>query len=390
MTSARLAAAFLLCTIIPFISGCWDRTEVNDLALIMAAGMDAAPNGKVELSVQVYTPNQSRTSSDGEMMNSGNKGDMVIVKSAIGTDLADAAQRLQEEMPRKVFWGHSEVFIAGEELAKRGILDQVDFLFRHPQPREHAYFFVSKGRAKNILSINTRMERDSAETLRELTVLSGGMGLTLKDLSGMLTGRSKALVVPLVGRKEEAGGSNTYPYINGAAVLIKGKMTGQYQGEAKRYVQIIRNELESTTVTFPIQEIKGKGGGVMSVRLIKCHTKLIPTIRRNQWSILVRIHGEASVLQNESHVNVMLPNELPRLEQQLNKEIESKVKETFRQIQDETHADIFGTGDAFWRKYPKRWTKEQSRWDEIFPEVSVYADSAVNIKSPGFAGKSYK
>ncbi|OZB98751.1 Ger(x)C family spore germination protein [Paenibacillus sp. XY044] len=391
MKSVRLAAAFFLLTMIPFISGCWDRTEVNDLALIMAAGMDAAPNGKVELSVQIYTPSQSSSSSEGGMTSFGNGGDMVIVKSATGIDLAEAAQRLQEEMPRKVFWGHSEVFIAGEELAKRGILDQVDFLFRHPQPREHAYFFVSKGKAKSILSINTRMERDSAETLRELTVLSGGMGVTLKDLSGMLTGRSKAAIVPLIGRKEDDGeGSNTYPYINGAAVLIMGKMTGQYKGEAKRYVQIIRNELKSTTVTFPVQKSKGEDGGVMSVHLIKCHTHLIPTIRRNQWSITVRVQGEASVLQNESHVNVMLPNEIPQLEQQLNKEIESKVKETFRQIQEESHADVFGTADAFWRKYPKRWTKEQARWDEIFPEVSVYADSDVKIIAPGFAGKSYK
>lgn len=390
MKSARLAAAVLLFTIIPLVTGCWDRTEVNDLALIMGAGMDTAPNGKVELSVQVYTPNQTSTSGGGEMTNSGNEGDMVIVKSAVGTDLADAAQRLQEEMPRKVFWGHSEVFIVGEELAKRGIMDQVDFLFRHPQPREHAYFFISKGRAKSILSINTRMERDSAETLRELTVLAGGMGVTLKDLGGMLAGRSKAIIVPLIEKKEESGQSNAYPYINGAAVLMKGKMEGEYQGEVKRYVQIIRNELESTTVTFPVQESKGEDGGVMSVRLIKCHTKLIPLIRRNQWSVMIRIEGEASVLQNESHVNVMLPQEMPRLEQQLNKEIESKVKETFRQIQDETGADVFGTADAFWHKYPKRWTKEQARWDEIFPEISVYAHSGVHIISPGFSGKTFK
>lgn len=141
MKSARLAAAFFLFTIIPLVTGCWDRTEVNDLALIMGAGMDAAPNGKVELSVQVYTPNQSSMSSDGEMTSSGNQGDMVIVKSAVGTDLADAAQRLQEEMPRKVFWGHSEVFIVGRSSPRGGSWIRSIFSFAIPSRGSMLIFY---------------------------------------------------------------------------------------------------------------------------------------------------------------------------------------------------------------------------------------------------------
>lgn len=54
----------LLLCMLPLVGGCWDRTEVNDLGLIMAAGLDLADNGNVELSVQVFTPSQS--SSEGE------------------------------------------------------------------------------------------------------------------------------------------------------------------------------------------------------------------------------------------------------------------------------------------------------------------------------------
>lgn len=387
----KFGMACLLLCMLPLIGGCWDRTEVNDLGLIMAAGLDLAENGNVELSVQVFTPNQSSGEGGSNSLMGGGSGgnNSIIVQSATGTDFADAAAKLQEQMSRKVFWGHGEVFIFGEKLARQGILNQMDFIFRHLQPRERAYVFVSKGDAKEILKIIPKVERDVAETLREMAILSFGMGVSLKDLSEMLTGRSKAAVVPLVDKKEEPEG-NTFPYITGAAVIKDGKLTGTFGDKVKRETLLIRNKLKRTNVTFPVSGNRGKDEGMMTAQIVKGRTALIPVIRGRSWSIIVRFDGEASILQNETRVNVTKPQELRGVEEQLNKEIEKRVAETFRLIQRETGADIFGASDAFWRKYPKVWLKEQRRWDEIFPNVNVRTESRVKILSPGFSGKSYK
>ncbi|MBE9914260.1 Ger(x)C family spore germination protein [Paenibacillus donghaensis] len=383
----RIRTAVLL-LMTPLLGGCWDRTEVNDLALIMAASLDAGKNGTIELSVQVFTPNQ--TSGGGSGISSSDAGsDTFIVQSASGTDFADASSRLQELLPRKVFWGHGEVFVFGEQLAKKGIIDQMDFLFRHPQPRERAYVFISKGKAKDILSMNTRIERDSAETLREMATLSVGTGVSLRDLNDMLTGRAKAAMVPVIEKKEGPDG-NVFPYISGAAVLKEGKMTAQFSDMLKRETQLIRGELKVINVTFPVKENKGREDGLMSVRVVKCRTKLIPRIDRNRWSVTVRVEGEGGVLQNASRANVMKPAELPRLEAQLNQEIGQRIESAFRLIQREAKADVFGVADAFWRKYPKQWTKEQKRWNEIFPEIDIHAEANVKILWPGFSGKSFK
>ncbi|MDP4086958.1 MAG: Ger(x)C family spore germination protein, partial [Bacillota bacterium] len=42
-----------------FLSGCWDRREVNDLALVTAAGIDKKSDGLLELSVLVFIPKGS-------------------------------------------------------------------------------------------------------------------------------------------------------------------------------------------------------------------------------------------------------------------------------------------------------------------------------------------
>lgn len=384
----KIGAACLLLGLLPLLGGCWDRTEVNDLALIMAAGLDVGQNGDIELSVQVFTPSQSGSEGSGGMGGSSGS-DTIVVQSASGTDLAEAAAKLQEQMPRKVFWGHGEVFIIGERLAKQGILDQIDFIFRHPQPRERAYIFISKGDAKKILDIHPKMERDVAETLREMAILPFGMNVSLKDLSEMLTGRSKAAVVPYIVRKEDNDGS-PFPFISGAAVIKDGKLQGAFDDTAKRDTLLILNKLKRTNVTFHVNERGGKGEGVMTARVIKGRTKLIPVIRGDRWRMIVRFEGEASILQNETRVNLMKPQEVRLVEEQMNREIEKRIQATFRLIQRETGADVFGFSDAFWRKYPQTWVREQRHWDDIFQNVDLNADSKVEILWPGFSGKSYK
>ena len=44
---------------------------------------------------------------------------------------------------------------------------------------------------------------------------------------------------------------------------------------------------------------------------------------------------------------------------------------------------MFEFGEAFERKYPKRWNEVKDRWVEIYPTVEVEYDMKVNIRSNG-------
>ena len=45
-----------ICGTIPLVSGCWDRVEINDLAIVTAAAIEKKEDNQIELSIQVFIP----------------------------------------------------------------------------------------------------------------------------------------------------------------------------------------------------------------------------------------------------------------------------------------------------------------------------------------------
>ncbi|WP_245552849.1 Ger(x)C family spore germination protein [Brevibacillus massiliensis] len=184
----KLLQILLVCHTVLLLTGCWDRKEVNDLAIVTAAGVDKKAGKTIELSVQVFIPKAAGTGPGGlGEGGGGGTAPQTLVRSAVGVTIAEAMAKLQEEFPRKIFWGHNDVFIIDEKLAKEGIRPHIDFLLRHPQTRERAFVFISRDTAREILSLNPPLERNIADVLRELAKLQIGMKVTIKDLAQMLT-----------------------------------------------------------------------------------------------------------------------------------------------------------------------------------------------------------
>lgn len=188
-TFKKSAILFLL---IFFLGGCWDRTELNDLALITAIAFDKAETNQVKVTVQIVIP---QNQSGGGMMGGGSGGGAAkrstVRSEESGFDTADALSKLQRKIPRKLFWGQCKIFIFSDTLAKSGIREQFDFLVRHPQPRERGFMFISKGKAADALELFPPIERSSAEVLRKLTELQIGIRVTMEQLSIMLKGDSQ-------------------------------------------------------------------------------------------------------------------------------------------------------------------------------------------------------
>ena len=136
---------------LPLVSGCWDRVEINDLAIVTAAAIEKKENDQIELSIQVFVPKS--LSSGGGQGGAGGGSKITYTASETGKNIADALSKIQGKFPREIFWGQCKVFIFGEKVAKEGIQEQMDFLLRHPEPRGRAYVYISEGKAKPILEI---------------------------------------------------------------------------------------------------------------------------------------------------------------------------------------------------------------------------------------------
>ncbi|MBO0997340.1 Ger(x)C family spore germination protein [Bacillus sp. SD075] len=374
-----------VCGATPILSSCWDRMEINDLAIVTAAVIDKKEDNEIELSVQVFIPKSISSGGDEGGAGQGGSGGTTLVRTGKGSNISDALSKLQSKIPRKVFWGQCKVFVFGEKLAKEGINEELDFLLRHPQPRERANVYVSEGKAKHILESMPPLEIYSGEVIRELSDLHIGMQVTLQELNKMLMGKPQEAALPFIKMLPPGKGQTKLqgvPYIVGTAVFKKDKMTGTMTEKETRGILWLRDEMKSYTVTFQPKGVKGE----ISLNPVSAKVKLIPQIRNNKWKVFVKIDTEGAVIQNGTNLNLSNPKTVKAAERSFQKDIEKRIEMAFLHIQHKK-ADIIGLGKEFYRKYPKQYNKIENHWDEIFAELEVEIDVVAHIRRQGYINK---
>ncbi|AOH53495.1 hypothetical protein ABE28_003955 [Peribacillus muralis] len=371
---------------IPSITGCWDRVEINDLAIVTAASIDKKDNGSIELSIQVFIPKSISSGGGGGGPGQGAGGATTLVKSDVGSNLSEALSKLQGKVPRKVFWGHCKVFVFGERLAKEGIQEQLDFLLRHPQPRERANVYVSKGKGKAILESLPPLEVYSGEVIKELSDLHMGLHVTLHNLAEMLTSKSQAVALPLIKILPPAKGEaklQGIPYIFGTALFKKDKMTGTMTENEARGLLWLKAELESYTVTLKPEGMEG----LISIKPISSHVHIIPQIVNGNWKALVKIDTDGTVIQNGTKLNLSVPESLKIVEHTYQKDVEKRIRLTLLHLQG-NGADVIGLAKEFYRKYPNEFSEAENDWKRIFKDMEVEMDVTAHIRRQGYINKT--
>ncbi len=336
--------------------------------------MDANEGKKIKLTIQVLIPSAVSSGQAGQ----GQGGPRVMMRSAIGEDMADAVSKLQTKLPRKIFWGHCKTYIIGEKLAKAGGLHkQIDYLLRHPEPRERAYMFISTGEASNFLEAKPQLELFVGEGLRKISEMHIGTSTTLKDFEQMLTSDAGVALLPLIQTTEKHT-----DFLIGTAILKNDEMVTQVDTTLTRGLLWLRNKNEVTSVS-----VSNQNGGIVSIDPIRQKTKLIPSITDGKWSMLVKTEFDGVIVQNGSDIDIMEPTIIKKIESNTEKEIKGLIGKTLTQVQEEMNVDAFGFADAFHRKYPKEWEKVKDGWDKILPQVEVKIDVTMHIRRPGLSTK---
>ncbi|MGM0714342.1 Ger(x)C family spore germination protein [Brevibacillus parabrevis] len=367
------------------LGGCWDRTEVNDLAIITAAAVDKAGKDEIDLSIQVFIPKEVGGGGLGVPTGSSTR-QLTTVLSGKGINIADAMSKVQAKLSRKVFWGHCKIYLFGEEIAREGIADHIDFLVRHPEPRNRAYLYISKGKAVETLGIESVLERSTAEALREYASLHIGMPVTLIDFRNMLKSEAQAVAIPYIqeGNKlkdKEQIQKNT-PLL-GTAIFKQDKLAGVLTLKATRGLLWLRNEITRASISVNLPE----GQGLVSVVPIRATTKLIPHIANGKWSILVKIDTEGDIVENATKLNMMEPGSVALVQKSVNDEIKSRIRLALFHLQKEFDADAGNFAAAFHRKYPQEWKQAKPMWDALYPQIDVNIQVQAAVRRPGLISR---
>src|SRR5690625_4373267 len=130
--------------------GCWDRREIDELAIVKAIGFDTHKDG-VEVTVQVLNPREV-------VKNTTGYDTPITTYTDSGQTVMETLRKLTNQLPRKAYLSHLRVIVISEDLARKGIRNILDLLMRDHEMRTDFDFIISKDvQAKDIVSILTSL-----------------------------------------------------------------------------------------------------------------------------------------------------------------------------------------------------------------------------------------
>lgn len=356
--------------------------ELQDLGIITATAIDYLDDGKTRVSVQIFIPRTITTGQGGEDPSAGS----TFVREGTGDNLATAISNLQEHVPRRLFWGQCKIYIFGEELAKKGIRNEIDFLVRHPSPRVNSFLFVSEGDAMEMLTLVPPLERYSGEALRKLAEEESSIKTTLRDVDMALMGTSESVSMPYIKKLESVEQAKkpheTIPVIHGAAIFKKDLMAGTLNEEEARGLLWLKDEVKRSTISI---KLEGEDGEI-AMTPTSGKVKFSPEIAGGNWIMNLHIGISGDIVQNETHLNLMNKDVIKTIEKEYETGLRERISKTIEQLQQEFHVDAANFGRRFHQKYPKEWNKVKDNWDEKYPEIEIKILVKAKIKGPGYIG----
>lgn len=374
------------------LTGCWDRRELNDLAIVIGLGIDKNEDEGYTVSVQVLNPSEIASQATG-----GGSGydTPVTTYTTTGKILFEALRKLTQQVPRKIYLSHLEMIVIGEGIAKEDIYNFLDFLSRDHSVRTDFYMVVSKDcKAEDVLKVLTSIDKIPADMLFEsLESSSEAWAATSKvKLDDLLNdivseGTQPVLTAVKIMGDPEAGTNldnvqNTDPktrlYFDGMAAFKNNKLVGWLNEDQSKGLNYVKGKVQSTIIVIDINNAQ------IGVELLKSTAEIIPHIDGTKPpSIEVKIFGEANVAEVNTKLDLMSADVFSELEKKTNGDIKDKIIKAVDKAQKEYESDIFGFGNHIYKKDPKMWGKIKKNWMEMYPEIQVHVSVDIKLRRVG-------
>lgn len=385
--------AILICT------GCWDRTELNEVAIVTGIALDPGEDKKFRVTVGIVNSSQFTKQGGGDSA-------PVTIFSLEGNTLAELTNKMNVGVPRRLVYSHTRVLYISEEIARKGIISFLDFLERSGEFRNDFNILVAKGnKAESFIKINNPIEKiPSVKVQKQIDSFKedwgGDPGVRLTDFISSIVSKGRAPVVNSViiegdvkkGEKIENNQSSEQAakvLLNGLSVLKDGKLVGFLTLEETRDY-FWTQELKSTSITMPCHNHKGgKEDQFIDLRIYNSTTDVSAYYKNNRPVLEVEIHSEAELEGMQCPDDMTKIDTYKKFEEKAGEFIKNNVVTTIKKVQDEYKTDIFGFGEALNRKHYKKFKEVENHWDEEFTRGDVKVSVDFYLRRSGTRNKSF-
>ncbi|MFH5185799.1 Ger(x)C family spore germination protein [Paenibacillus sp. TAB 01] len=385
---------FMLAGLLLSLTGCWNRREMNELAITVGMGIDKAEHG-YRVSVQIVDPGEVASKKGGSARST------VTVFQAVGNSIFEALRKITEESPRKLYHAHLRIFVLGESLSRSGIAEALDFISRDHELRTDFFIVVSKGsEAQDILKVLTPLADVPAEKMYSSleTAQKAWAPATTTTLDNLITdltseGKEPVLTsIKVTGNKETGAAQENVTtldpsarlYYSGLALFKKDKLIGWFnEVESKGYNYVV-DKVENSVGSIPCPD-----GGKLTIEVIRSKTEVKGQVIDGNPVAEVYIRNEDNIGEVHCHIDLTDTQQLAALEKLAEKQVKELAENSIRVVQQKYRADVFGFGEVIHRSNPKEWERLKQNWDEHFANMRIVVKSDVKIRRLGTIGNSF-
>ncbi|UTR11863.1 Ger(x)C family spore germination protein [Evansella sp. LMS18] len=380
----KKSIVFFLTVLVILQTGCWDRVELNDVALISATGIDLEGEKDIRTSILIPLPSQLGGAGT-EGGGGGTSGEQPFyIDSSAAPSLRDAKREIQSRMSRRLTLGHRRVAVISQDLAKQGISKTFDDLTRSRESRLTTLILLSREDAREVLSTNPYLEQLSSEAIREIS--QDDYWQSIRDILNDLLSEGNDPIIPVVDLVENETGN---PEMKTKQIQVRN--AGMFKNDKLIY---ITDEKQSEGVLWMLSKFSGnqlhvpmKEEQSFDVRVLEQTTGVDYEIVNGMPKFMVDVSAKVSVLENESDFNFEEPEVVEEAENKINEEIKSSILAVIEENKSQG-IDSFGFGDRLYRKDSQKWQEWKDGWREMLPDVEVEVTVDSQIESLGLFGKS--
>lgn len=363
------------------LTSCNGSREVNELGIVISTAIDIE-DAQLLLTHEVIVP-QSNLSTK-----SDSKDSSIIYVQSKGDTILEAIRNATLIFDRRLFLAHNRMFILGEEFAKEGISEFMNFYMFDNEPRESAFMIVAKdAKAYEVMGINGGLGDTPGKYLYDL-ISNYNVNLKTRDFTMIEFIRyffkdtnPVTVVVEGIEQKgidmQEEDLSKEALDIAGGAVFYRDKLIGYYNGFEMMGFNFIVDEFENGLIVFDSpDELTDKsiyrgGRGKYTVAEIKSSkTKTSVELVDDELQILIDVSLNAVLVEDTKGLNVSNIDILKGAEKACSNQVREYIQMTMDKAQKEFEVDSFSVGNLVHIKYPDLWREISHDWDSIFPELS--------------------
>lgn len=366
----RMIYLFLM---LMLISGCIRQPELKDVAVVAGVGIDAKGKDQYEVTTQTIKP--------GDMKKG--KAKPFSVQSSTGYTIFEAIRDFVITQGKKHTWMHVEAFILGEDIARKGIHPVIDFMMRDHEPRFRMNVFVTEGKAKDLLQLESNADSVPAmmmnEQIESHASLAKAPDVEFHNFMERYIEPFQDPYLPLIHQKDKKF------EIFGTAIFKGEKMVGTLTPRETRGMLRVLGEVKGG---LQIVKLIGKDGkpNYISIEIKKSKAK-IKAILEEKPKMMIQIK-ETGFIGSITQPLVLDEAEIKKIEERYAETVKKEVEHTVEIIQKKYKSQIFNFAGIINRKDKKYWNKIEKEWEDLYPNIEVIVEVETNIPENGLINRS--